>query len=625
MDFVDLQKSFASVPYDEDLRFSLWNNPVQRDFSIEDKYANFKVIFNDREYNFIKPVVCQLCRAFDTAAQQSIVRSSITITQPYEPELFHKVMLLLAGSPLVEIKKEEKLNFAEIIFQLEIDTENFQKKLIENLKNTMTSSNILRTAELAFKYGKKPLMDAVLEALRAKYHYEPLKDSTEVNKLSPGIFEIIIDSHNTARLAAKKRGEPVFDSFMTAFQVSNLVNSYLKVNSKLFLSDADREGFREKLISQLDFEEPIPTSKGVKKEGDGYAEIDMVLQILTAKLEKASKRLDQLEKVDMMKGNEIFGLKQKLIALEATYEKLELKNADTYIERFKAVTKGPTGSGWVHANKVDAIMFKVNKDLKLAAISIYLPHAPPKGGNPLQQQQQQQQGTGMISQSTIMPTQSTIMPNQNSKYLGQSTLPNQSTIFPTNQSYYPNMQPQQQQQVNQSIYNPNQGNMYPQSSTFGTMNQGGNMYPNMDKSNMGYMQGQQQQYQSYQNVNMSMNPIQNVEPTTLKGGLRIIEGEYLDGPVIIEKQFEVAYKMVPGKGEQTMEKVAFDHFVRLKGNQWYIITQTAFGPASFFGEGGFEVVLKGEYNFTFRPLQDFLNNNGTDMLKGQIPRLYFSP
>ena len=211
IDMLDLQKSFASVPFEEDLHICLWNNPIQRDFSTEDKYANFKVIFKDRVYNFIKPIVCQLSRTFDQVAQNT---STFTITQPYETELFHRCMLLLAGNPSVEIKMEEKLSFTEIVFQLGIDTENFQKRLIENLKNTINSQNVLQTAELAFKYTKQDLLDAALVSLQNKFRFEPLKDYSFTNKLSPGLFEIIISAHNTARMTAKQAGEGSAPSFI---------------------------------------------------------------------------------------------------------------------------------------------------------------------------------------------------------------------------------------------------------------------------------------------------------------------------------------------------------------------------------------------------------------------------
>ena len=617
IDMLDLQKSFASIPFEEDLHLCLWNNPIQRDFATEDKYANFKVIFKDRVYNFIKPIVCPLARTFDQIAQHGSV---FTVNQPYEPELFHKCMLLLAGNPSVEIKKEEKLNFTEIVFQLGIDTENFQKRLIENLKNTMNSQNVLQTAELAFKYLKQDLLDAALASLQAKFRFEPLKDYSATNKLSPGLFEMIINTHNTSRITAKQAGEQVSENFLNSFQISNLVSSYCKMNMKLFRNEQECEGFQKRLLSQVDFEEPVPTPKDVKKDEERSSELEFAIEALMMKLDKTNKRLEKLEFSDKQKNSELFGMNQRLSTLELDVEKLELKEADAYVERFKSVTKGPGNNGWLHSNKLDVIAFMVTKNIRLAAISFYLPHTPPKvGTQPIQQLPQQ--STLLANQGKQLGNQSTIMPNQS------MMMPNQSTMFQPNQSTF--MQNQNlQSKVITSPTNASSsgGTLYPQMSTFGAKPQGPglNAFGGMEKSNLGGgMMGQQQQLPPYQMGSSSFNAFP-AEPVTIKGTLRVIEGEYVDGPVIAEKTFEGQYKHTPGKGDQTMEKVRFDRFVRLKANQWYLIVQTAFGPQTFFGENGQESVTKGDVTFVFKSLKDFPNNNGTDMTKGQIPRLYFS-
>lgn len=615
-DLLDIQKSFANIPFDDNLRLCLWNNPVHKDLSIADKYSNFKVIYQTREYNFIKSIVCQLCKEFDHALTEQPELSVLNITQNYDPELFHKCMCLLGGSPLVEIKKEDKLRFAELVLTLGIDTENFQKKLFENLRNSITSQNVLQTIDFAFRHSRQDLLESALEALKVKYSFEPMKDFSVIHKISTPVFQMAMISHNKARAAAKQAGESVAEHFLNPYQSTNLINTYIKTNTHLFNSEEEREQYRDSLLSQIDFEEPVKAnpSQDDKQNSQSNTELQMMIGMLNVKFDRTMRRLEALEDNDRRKDAQVHELAQKVNYLEGILEKKEIAEVTTYVERFKSVTKGPNNHGWLHTNKLDAVSFSINQDTRIAGLSIYLPHTAPKPlGQPMQTSQpgtpvnpslQQKNLTSPISPHGSLYPQTSVFGNTP---LGKSTNPGMSQA---NTSFV-NMGPSQM--LSQPLLVPQQQSMMQQQQQ-----------PMMQQSIMQQPMMQQpmmQQNMQYSTWQPSTPP---PEPIILKGFVKIIEGLGVDGPVLVEKEFEVKYSHVAGKGDQTMEKLLFDRFVRAKANQWYTIVQTGWGPQTFFGENGYDVITKGERCFMFKSLNDFPNNNGSDMSKGQVPRIFYT-
>lgn len=549
-DDIDNAKVHSSrLVADENWKLCLWNNPLYKDTSTQDKYSNFTITFQGKDYHFIKSIVCQLCRTLNRASEGDPEMSSLSVNKNYDPLLFQKCMALLAGCPLVEVTKAERISFTDIILELGIDSDEFQKRIFSYLVSSIDNDNVLQIADLGLRHSKQELLEPALQNLKEKYNYQPLKNLANVCQISRETLELIITTHNIERVSAKQAGQQIVDTFLNAFQVHNLVNAYCRENSHLFKSDEERDAFTDKLISSLDFEEQISGVQDTKTGGKKtIAEFNNIADLLTLQLDKVLKKIDYFEKNEKKKDSEISLLKQRIALMELAIEKQEIKNLSVFVDRYKSVTKGPSNFGWAQTNKIDVVAFTVSKNIRLTGVSVYLPHTNPKKTIPEAQ-----------------PLQTSTMPDPKQK--GKKDLKDQKAI---KQSVMPTKQvPIDQSKIGlQSQINPN-------------------------------------------------------EPTTLKGTITIIEGDKLGGIVLAEQKFEVAYTHEPGKGDLAIQRVSFDHVVKVKPHQWYIIVQKAFGPQTFYGEGGMDSVTQGDTCFVFKSVENIIDNNGTDSAKGMIPRLYY--